>query len=318
MPNAAKWDRTLRAIVSLQRPALALGSTMDPMGLPRAATIAILLAAVALGACAGGAAAAPPSQSLYLLQSKGGELRGSKLVLHGVSPRVTSFTDRPRRSARSISARGFTSKWKSIFGSDPPNAALEVQSAPAGRDVALLELRRPHYDARRHVLTYSVRRLNHSNDPALAEFDRRADGRAVRRFGRSSLFIDDGGETSPSVVEVQVAAGSTVTLHLTNSTVDLEEDGVLIAGINTPSTGEYGQFSSNGQVIVRGPTMTFMASSGGGGMRVQALADLTAPSSGKTIEGTATIPPGCTAAFIPPNGGEPLVLSSGPFSLPFE
>jgi hypothetical protein len=285
--------------------------------MPRAATIAFLLGAIVLGMFAAAAAAAPPSQSLYLLQSQRGELRGSKLVLRGVAPHVTSFTDRPQRSARSIPAQRLATNWASIFGSDAPNAALEVQSAPASRDVALVELRHPHYNARRHTLTYSVRRLNHSDDSALSEFDRRADGRAVTRFGRSSLFIDDGGESYPSIVEVQVAVGATVSLHFTNTTVGYEQDGVFIAGINTPSSGEYGQFSSTGEVNFKGPSMTFMASPSGAGMRVQVLANLAAPSAGDMVTGTATIPPGCEVAITPASGNR-LVLASGTFSAPFE
>jgi hypothetical protein len=276
----------------------------------KVALVAMVAALFGIGPGAHSAAA----ESLYVLQAKGGVLTDSKLVLHGVAARVSSFTDRPQRSAGSLPASRFAGRWGSIFGSDPPNAALEVQGVPADRDVALLELRRPRYDAARHTLTYSVRRLPGLDGPGLASFDRRGDGGAVKRFGRSSLFVDGGGETTIGTVQVKVAAGATVALNFSNTTVGYEADGVHIVGINTPSTGDYGQYTSAGAIDLTHTSMRFQASEGGGGMVVQMFVYIADPPSGP-IAGEAQIPGGCSVKVIL-DGGEAKELANGVFSLP--
>ncbi|HEY0279300.1 MAG TPA: hypothetical protein VGC32_13625 [Solirubrobacterales bacterium] len=174
------------------------------------------LAAAALLAPAAGAATPKPATpssggDLYLLQATGGSLGAKKLVLHGVQPRAVTFTDRPRRAGGTLPVAGLTSGWSRTFGAVPPNAALQVSGAPKDRDVALIELRHPRYDAATETLTFTVLRLDHTGDPALKEFDRRADGDAVKSFGPSSLFVDSGSEAPVWVTfKIHAAIGGPV------------------------------------------------------------------------------------------------------------
>lgn len=159
---------------------------------------------IGLGVFATTAAAAAPTGGhpkgplLYVQQTSGGSIvrigpGAYRLRLTGVSPRVTTFTDRPRRRAGSQGIEGFVHKWGANgFGADPPNAALVSDHAPASRDVALLTLSHPRYDRATQTLTYRVAPL-HGRDPALASFAGRADPLSAGELGSASLFVDDGG-----------------------------------------------------------------------------------------------------------------------------
>src|SRR4051812_44241822 len=60
-----------------------------------------------------------------------------RLRLTGVSPRISTFTDRPQRRAGIQGLDGFVKSWEGNgFAADPPNAALVLDHAPASRDVA--------------------------------------------------------------------------------------------------------------------------------------------------------------------------------------
>jgi hypothetical protein len=159
---------------------------------------------IGLGVFATTAAAAAPTGGhpkgplLYVQQTSGGSIvrvgpGAYRLRLTGVSPRVTTFTDRPRRRAGSQGIEGFVHKWGANgFGADPPNAALVSDHAPASRDVALLTLSHPRYDRATQTLTYRVAPLR-GRDPALASFAGRADPLSAGELGSASLFVDDGG-----------------------------------------------------------------------------------------------------------------------------
>ena len=142
---------------------------------------------------------------LYVQRTAGGSierLRGGayRLRLTGVSPRVTTFTDRPRRRAGQQGLESFLGSWQANgFAADPPNAALVLDRAPASHDVALLTLSHPRYDRATHTLTYRVAPL-HGRDLALAAFSRRADPVRVEHLGAASLFVDDGGGGLATVV----------------------------------------------------------------------------------------------------------------------
>jgi hypothetical protein len=278
-------------------------------------------AAVALVAClacglrapaAGAATKVAAGGNLYLLQASGGTIEGSRLVLHRVDPRVTSFTDRPRRAAGSLTEERFAASWGKLFGSDPPNAALEVQGAPTSKDVALLVLRDPHYDAARHTLTYSVRRLRKTGDVALASFGRRADGNAVTRFGRSSLFVDDGGP-EPVMAELQfeVPAESVVKVTFNNTVLELQGDGVGLMGVGTPA----GEPVAAANVVVTPDTIEFITV-GGGGIKAQMSAVFVAPA-GERITGVASVPSGGHVTASTEFGSSQSIVS-GPFAFPFE
>jgi hypothetical protein len=245
--------------------------------------------------------------NLYLLQTEGGSISGSRLVLHGVQARVTSFTDRPRRSAGSPLTRNLAADWGSIFGTVAPNAALEVQGASRGEDVALLELRAPRYDAATRTLTFSVRRLSHTGDPALKEFDRRADGDAVKKFGAASLFVDSGGEAA---VPVSVRFFGT-----TNGPVSVSFDGEIqyLGGVTDVSTPIAGNEVSDGNIYFASKTFTVFAGSTGGGMSADVFAEIV-PSEGR-LSGNAELQNGGTIELVIGESA-PVRLSNGPFEIP--
>lgn len=176
------------------------------------------------------AAAAPAKSSqakgslLYVQETAGGSIErlgagAYRLQLTGVSPRVTTFTDRPRRRAGRQGLEGFLGSWKANgFAADPPNAALVLDHAPAARDVALLTLSHPHYDRARQTLTYRATPLR-GRDTALASFARRADPVRAGDLGSASLFIDDGsafsnvtftvnGEATTTTIQFLVSGGA--------------------------------------------------------------------------------------------------------------
>lgn len=168
------------------------------------------------------AAAAPASSGhakgslLYGQETAGGSIEGLghgayRLRLTGVSPRVSTFTDRPRRRAGIQGLGGFVGSWEANgFAADPPNAALVLDHAPDSRDVALLTLSHPRYDRARQTLTYRATPL-HGRDTALASFARRADPVRAGELGAASLFVDDGGGGANSEVTFNIMSGEATT-----------------------------------------------------------------------------------------------------------
>lgn len=171
----------------------------------------------------GSAAAAPSSSLLFVQQADGGTLRQTgastyRLTLRGVGPSVASFEDRPGRSAGSERAGAFVARWRGRgFASDPPNAALVVDGAPRSRDVAMLTLSRPRYDAAARTFTYVARPLQGRPGGALQALAPRRDGLREQRFGAASLFIDDGAAVVYEQLTLQVsnaAPGQRVSVQL--------------------------------------------------------------------------------------------------------
>lgn len=298
--------------------------------MPRRATpiLATFVASLVLALTAASSGAAPTTGTggdLYVLQATGGALDGSKLVLRGVETGVTTFTDRPQRSAGSLPLARFAGTWGKIFGSVPPNAALQVQGAPQSRDVAVLELRRPHYDAADDTLTYSVKRLRKTGDPALRTFDRRADGDAVKSFGRASLFIDDG-EAAPLVpveVEAVLPSFSSVSLKFDDAEVTFgtsDEDQELgpqelgPGSVVSPPEGAPPGTTPGTSISIRGRTLEISTFPGATStVQVQVTVYVTEPASGK-VTGKAQVSGAPTATIV--SGGEGKTLAPGPFSLP--
>lgn len=141
-------------------------------------------------------AAAGATPLLFVQQADGGTLEQTaastfRLTLRGVAPSVAAFADRPGRTATAERAGTFVSRWRGRFGTDPPNAALVIDDAPRGRDVAMLTLSAPRYRPRAHTLTYTARALRGDAGAALKAFHARRDPVREMRFGAASLFIDD-------------------------------------------------------------------------------------------------------------------------------
>jgi len=169
------------------------------------------VAAITLAAAS--AAAAAPSGTLYVAQAGQAQLQrsgaGWRLVLSHPTPQVTTFADRPVRTGGTQTLRRFVSAWRDEFGTDAPNAALELSGAPASRDVALLELSAPAYDARADRVTFRVKPLRSTASTGLAGLAKRADGGVKGRLGRATLFVDDGAATTGllSVTASNLTAG---------------------------------------------------------------------------------------------------------------
>jgi hypothetical protein len=168
--------------------------------LTRAAGAAALALTFVAGGAVAASAAAPPSL-LFVQNASGGRiahLHGDRfrLTLDGVTD-VDVFTDRPSRRASSESARSFVSRWRGRgFAADAPNAALEIAGAPRGHDVAVVTLSHPRYDGRRQTLSYDAVPLRGRVPSALSAFAKRRDPVRQLRFGRASLFVDDGSSTT--------------------------------------------------------------------------------------------------------------------------
>lgn len=186
----------------------------------------LILAPSASASPAGTAAGGGEESLLFVQQTRGGELervrRGVfRLRLRGVSARVSTFTDRPRRRAGQQGTRRFVKRWTAYgFAADPPNAALVLDRAPRGRDVAMLTLSHPRYNQRKRTLTYTAKPLRGTSDTSLAGFAERGDPVRPRRFGAADLFIDGGSETIYKSVRLQVSnaqPGQTIVVEATGN-----------------------------------------------------------------------------------------------------
>lgn len=211
-------------------------------------------------------AAAAPARSgpakgplLFVQETAGGSIErlghgAYRLRLTGVSPRVTTFTDRPRRRAGSQGLPSFVGTWGANgFAADPPNAALVLDHAPASHDIALLTLSHPHYDRARRTLTYRATPL-HGDDGALASFARRADPVRAGELGGASLFVDDGG------------GGFTVTFNFQNAVLTTTTSQIIVSGgewelDNTSALSLAGTISFTSLYLTRG-ALSFNVESG--------------------------------------------------------
>jgi len=152
-------------------------------------------------------------------------------VLREPHAKVTAFSDRPARVGGAVGLRRFVARWTAAFGADPPNAALQLDRAPVGRDVVLLELRRPRHHRRARTLTFRVRPLRTTDRRQLSTIARRADRRVAARLGRASLFIDDGPSAFGSQVTFNLIgglpSGAPVDFSLALGNTRFESDGEL-------------------------------------------------------------------------------------------
>lgn len=171
------------------------------------------------------ATAATPSL-LFVQQASSGTIARTgkaeyRLTLRDVAPSVASFTDRPSRKAGSEPSSAFVSKWKSRgFAKDAPNAALVLDGEPKSRDLAMLTLSRPSYDAKTREFTYVARPLRGNPGSGLKDFAARRDPLRELRFGAASLFIDDAGATVFQPITLQVlnaAPGQQIGVQLSAS-----------------------------------------------------------------------------------------------------
>lgn len=187
--------------------------------------LASALLALLMVAPASAHAATAPSL-LFVQQASSGTLDRTgkstyRLTLRDVAPSVASFTDRPNRQAASESSAAFVSKWAGRgFAKDAPNAALVLDGEPRSRDLAMVTLSRPRYDAKTRTFTYVARPLRGTPSSGLKDFTARRDPLRELRFGAASLFIDDAGGTVFQPVALQVmnaVPGQTISVRLSAS-----------------------------------------------------------------------------------------------------
>lgn len=105
------------------------------------------------------------------------------LELKDIANKTILFSERPDRLVTSINTSQFVDNWSSMedsFAIDPPNAALVVidTGTTSERDIALMELFNPEYNAANMTLIYDVR-------PDNATTIDLPDG-----FGQATIIID--------------------------------------------------------------------------------------------------------------------------------
>ena len=152
------------------------------------------------GAAPTAADVASMTEVLGVVSARGGSFDGKRLTLTGVQPQVTWFSDRPAREAGLLPVSGLS---EAFFARQvPPNAAVVIEGAPASRDVVVVELSKPRYDAKAHQFSFAAKqvaadRVFTGMHPRLSQFAARADAKIPTHFAESAVFVD----TAPAVTE---------------------------------------------------------------------------------------------------------------------
>lgn len=193
------------------------------------ARLALLLLAFAAACGDSSGSAKPPASSLsspsgllFVLGAPSARLErdvdgAGRLVLQDPGAGVTSFTDRPQRSANTLTLTDFLAGWTRYgFAATPPNAALVVQAAPGSADVAVFEISSPRFSD--GALSFDVVPLAGTTSSGLRELADRADPSLPQDLGSVSLFVDASGDaTVYQQIELQVSnaqPGQTVAVEV--------------------------------------------------------------------------------------------------------
>jgi hypothetical protein len=151
-----------------QRPVVCSGATMTAS--KPAVSLALAAGLLALGP--GTASAGLPDPPVYVYSAKSGELGGGRLMLHGVSRRITWATQGGRSGLTSIRRLH-----RLLFTPSTPRATATLHVAgQQGGEELVLRLSRPRYKASRRTVRYRVKRLKGTLP-------------SRRRFGAASLSI---------------------------------------------------------------------------------------------------------------------------------
>jgi hypothetical protein len=115
------------------------------------------------------------------------------LVLQGAPEQTVFFSDRPSRVVGAVATERFLEEL-GFEPSDPPNAALVIQTDDGTSDVIVLELTSPVYDAAAGTMSYVATLLEgftqlEATGAGFTEEPLAADS-IPAAFGPSSLFID--------------------------------------------------------------------------------------------------------------------------------
>jgi len=283
------------------------------MSLPsyRAIPAAVLtLAAFAAMAPAAGAQTHGGGGDLYTTTADAGMLRKApgkatyRLTLKDPAAKVSAFSDRPERTASRQSLKQFVGDWKANgFAQDPPNAALVLDRAPAAHDTYLFELSHPRI-ARHGNLTFTAKRIGTRSTGALEPIAKGADRGRPRNFGRASVFIDASGTTYSLAITAHTGPQANILLDFGADTVGLAPTTSWHPTITTVEDGS----------VEYSPTSMTLINSSPLDSETTADANLNHQGSGPII-GDAIIPAGSTVA-ISIDGGAPVTIDNGPFSIP--
>jgi hypothetical protein len=151
--------------------------------------------AVAVPASAGTEPTDDAERLLAVVTARAGTFRevadGYRLVLTGVVPRATWFSDRPAREVGSFTIEEVAKEF--FAGSDAPNAAFEIVDGRGAGDIIVIEISNPRYQARRSRLVLDARVLTKEDvtSAALQHHVQRSTSDVPARFGPATLYIDD-------------------------------------------------------------------------------------------------------------------------------
>jgi hypothetical protein len=272
-----------------------------------ASAVALALAAAAVAVPA--AHAAPTGDDLFTATAAGGRLTkvaGDTYKLRLVDPAATvsAFTDRPVRQATTQTLKRFVADWDDYgFAADPPNAALVLDQAPAAHDTYMFELSNPQV-GRRGNLTFTAKRIGARPAGALEPIARRADRGTPRGFGRASLFVDDGSAVLPIAVNATIPAGQNVVLDFGGDTLQLQ-----------PSTSYHPSVQTDIASTTNFSPTDLVLTSGAGNVGEATAAIALDHDGDGPIVGDAIVPAGAKVT-VTVNGGAPVTIGNGPFSIP--
>ena len=131
-----------------------------------------------------------------------GVKNGYSLVLKGVDPSTTWFTDRPYRDSGVLPSQTVAKAFAETR--DPANIALVLHQSTQGTDTLVAIMRKSAYDVTSQTLTAELRLLSAQEQrevsAGLNRHVKRADMKAPLNFQEASLFIDTSysGTTPPT------------------------------------------------------------------------------------------------------------------------
>ena len=217
------------------------------------------------------------------------------LTLDQPSPDVTSFTDRPIRSASTEPLPKFVDSWDERgFAESPPNAALVLDQQPDNADTAVFTLADPRYNQANGSVSYVATHVNGGTEslPSNEHID------PPPHFGDAHLFIDPSTTAVTNLaLDVQNAKGHHVTLNF-------DAPWQVVAGTGTSGIGFLigpeiggGTVLSNKVDLVSSGSIEFAVTGGTG-----------------PVTGTAFVPGGASAE-VQVNDEPEKPIKNGAFSL---
>jgi hypothetical protein len=180
------------------------------------------------------ASAAPGGARVFTQSGKGGELRGGRVILRGVSRRVTWISD--RGGSGTVSVRRLH---RMAFAHGQPATGTLHVAGNRGGDELTFRLGKPRYNPARHTVSYRAKPLSHKPLPGRAGGHRRG-----RTFGAALLTIVPAPQAGLSCTTAVVnQTGHTLTLVSASTGSNNEWFGPPPASI--PAGGDAGWSTAN-------------------------------------------------------------------------